>query len=350
MAHVFISYVHEDWKKVEKLCNSLRANDIRTWIDRNDLPAAVRWKRAIRKAIEQGDFFLACFSPNYVNRSITFMNEELTIAVESLRLRPPDRPWFIPVLLSPCEVPNREIGGGETLLDIQQVRLYDDWGRGIEQILSVVKPAESKEESEIRKEASDKVNSILFLAANPIDTPRLRVDEELREIQSRIVDSDFRDQFNLETRMAIRAIDLGPALSKIRPRIVHFAGHGTQSGELLLEDENGNAAHLDAAALASLFRTARGDGLECVVLNSCYSAHLAKAIAQEVKYVIGMSDNHSDRVAIAFSSAWYQALASGRTIEEAFTLARHEIALQDEKAQDFPVLIADGRFSTTSGL
>ena len=68
------------------------------------------------------------------------MNEELTLAIEELRQRPSDRAWFIPVLLSECEVPARGIGAGETLADIQWVELYRDWEPGIIRIAAAIDP------------------------------------------------------------------------------------------------------------------------------------------------------------------------------------------------------------------
>jgi HEAT repeat protein len=69
------------------------------------------------------------------------MNEELTLAIEELRQRPTDQSWFIPVLLNECDVPDRNIGAGETLMAIQSVRIYEDWDKGVSQILSIVQPA-----------------------------------------------------------------------------------------------------------------------------------------------------------------------------------------------------------------
>lgn len=69
------------------------------------------------------------------------MNEELTLAIEELRQRPADQSWFIPVLLNECEVPKRRIGASESLQSIQYVCLYENWEKGIEQILSVIQSA-----------------------------------------------------------------------------------------------------------------------------------------------------------------------------------------------------------------
>lgn len=69
------------------------------------------------------------------------MNEEITLAIEELRQKPPDRSWFIPVLLSDCEIPDREIGPGETLRDLQWVHLFEDWEGGLEKIRKVIEGA-----------------------------------------------------------------------------------------------------------------------------------------------------------------------------------------------------------------
>ena len=72
------------------------------------------------------------------------MNEELTIAVEELRQRDTNQSWFIPVQLNKCKIPDRNIGGGETLNDIQHVKLYTDWEDGIQRIVKIIQPESSE--------------------------------------------------------------------------------------------------------------------------------------------------------------------------------------------------------------
>lgn len=140
MSHVFISYVRDNVTQVEKLLEALIQAGVEVWIDRDHIKPGTRWQVAIREAVINGAFFLACFSKEYNLRSRSYMNEEITLAIEELRRRPTDRAWFIPVKLSECEIPDRVIGGGETLRSIQWVELYKDWGRGIKNLLSVIKP------------------------------------------------------------------------------------------------------------------------------------------------------------------------------------------------------------------
>ena len=141
MKHVFISYVHDDLVLVERLCNALKVSGINVWLDRDDIKPGMRWEDAIRNAIADGTYFIACFSKEYSARSRSYMNEELTLAVEELRRRPTDRVWFIPVLLTEGEIPSRSIGAGEDLRSLQWVELYKDWSRGIGRIVSVIEPS-----------------------------------------------------------------------------------------------------------------------------------------------------------------------------------------------------------------
>lgn len=140
MPHVFVSYVRESQEDVDRLCRELTKHGVKVWLDRNDIKPGSRWKDAIREAIQQGDFFIACFSEKYQRRDKTFMNEELALAVEELRKYRPGRPWFIPVLFEDCDVPSFSISDRETLLDIQWVLLFLDWDVGIQRILDVIQP------------------------------------------------------------------------------------------------------------------------------------------------------------------------------------------------------------------
>jgi HEAT repeat protein len=144
MARVFISYVGEDLPLVRRLVDILREYDIEVWFDRDALKPGVRWRDEIRAGITLGDYFIACFSHEYSKRVRSFMNEELTLAIEELRQRPFDRAWFLPVLLSETEIPDRSIGAGETLRSIQWVDLFHDWHAGVAKILSVVQPNSAK--------------------------------------------------------------------------------------------------------------------------------------------------------------------------------------------------------------
>jgi acyl carrier protein len=81
------------------------------------------------------------------------------------------------------------------------------------------------------------------------------------------------------------------------------------------------------------------DYLNCIIMNACYSATQATAIARHIPYVIGMSQAVGDRAAIAFSVGFYQALGAGRSIENAFKLGVAQIRIQGIPEHLTPVLI-----------
>src|ERR1051325_155269 len=140
MAHVFISYVRENNDQVLRLRTGLMEAGVEVWLDRDSIKPGARWRDAIQGAIRGGDFFIACFSREYEEKIKSYMNEELTLAIEELRQYPTTRAWFIPVILNDCTIPARSIGAGETLLAIQWVDLREDWNNGLSKIISVIKP------------------------------------------------------------------------------------------------------------------------------------------------------------------------------------------------------------------
>jgi len=144
MSHVFISYVRENQTEVSRLRRDLSRHHIDVWLDREQIEPGTIWKDAIRAAIRNGSYFIACFSGEYQSKIRSYMNEELTLAIEAIRQLPHGRTWFIPVLLSESDVPARDVGGGHTLLDFQWVPLYQNWEDGIKRIVSVINSDEKR--------------------------------------------------------------------------------------------------------------------------------------------------------------------------------------------------------------
>lgn len=180
--------------------------------------------------------------------------------------------------------------------------------------------------------------TILFLASNPTDTVRLQLDEESRQIDLALREAAFRGQFTLEKHYAVRATDLPPLLMRYQPNIVHISGHGADDGQILLVGEDGRIQPVPPDVLARLFALLR-DKVRCVVLNACFSEPQARAIAQSIECVIGLSDAVSDQAALRFSIAFYQALAYGRDLGTAFELACLQLELVGTGEADVPRLI-----------
>jgi hypothetical protein len=178
---------------------------------------------------------------------------------------------------------------------------------------------------------------ILFLSANPSDTTRLRLESEYREIDDVLLKSQYRERFSLAIRPALRVTDLQEALLRYQPRVVHFSGHGSETAALIFENNAGKLMPVNQEAVAELFG-ALGFHVAIVVLNACYSAAQAEQILPHVDCVIGMSQSIGDPAAIAFSAAFYRALAYGVSIQSAFDLGCNQIRLQGISGASIPVL------------
>lgn len=181
-------------------------------------------------------------------------------------------------------------------------------------------------------------NKVLLLSANPANTDRLRVEAEFREIEECWQKSSQRDRYAIVTKGAVRIDDLQPILLQEVPRVVHFSGHGAAANGLVLEHDDGTWQLAPTEALADLFRILQ-NGIDCVVLNACFSSVQAEAIARYVPYVLGMNQAIGDRAAIEFAKGFYGALFEGRSVKDAFELGKNLIALKNIPEAQTPVLI-----------
>lgn len=181
---------------------------------------------------------------------------------------------------------------------------------------------------------------LLFLAANPVDTARVQVDEEIHNVVERLRRNGREGRFEIETELAVRAADLPSTILRHRPDIVHFAGHGSESGELLFVDgPTGQIAPVSAETLSLVFKEV-GEGITCVVLNACYSQKEAQAIATWVPCVVGMSRAVTDTAALSFAGGFYESLTLGLSIKSAWELGKLQPELNLRSGErDVPQLI-----------
>jgi hypothetical protein len=181
---------------------------------------------------------------------------------------------------------------------------------------------------------------VLVLAANPQGTDPLRLQEEADLIQASLRENRSGREYVVQIQEATRVEDLSKYLLQYQPIIVHCAGHGSSTGEIILENSQNQIQPVTPEALANLFATL-GQQIECVVLNNCFSLKMADALVKHVRCTIGMSTEIDDRSAVAFSRAFYRGLAFGQGYYQAFELGRTEIQLLQLPDADIPRFIAN---------
>ena len=160
---------------------------------------------------------------------------------------------------------------------------------------------------------------ILFLSASPLDTVRIRVDEEARNMLNAMRIAIQDNEAIIQQRCGARFQDFHQGLLDFKPQIVHFTGHGGREG-LVFEDERGKSQIIKGETIARLLDLFPGQ-VECVFLNASYSGHMIKGISKRIPFVIGVAGPLPDQVAMAFTRGFYQALSSKSSFEHAFMSA-----------------------------
>jgi hypothetical protein len=174
--------------------------------------------------------------------------------------------------------------------------------------------AEEPPTQEQLAQVPDRTVALLF-ASSPKGAP-VDVTEEMREVQQELHHSTLGDRIDLVLSPATRITDLFELLNRHKPRLIHFSGHGTEDGIVLLTPQ-GRANPITAGALLEVV-AATVDPLPLVFFNICQSAGFAEEAAQHVDAAIGMDGDIHGLAARVFARRLYNALASGRSLTAAF--------------------------------
>jgi hypothetical protein len=132
LPQVFIAYVREDVKAVERLSEALETAGFNPWTDVRKLLPGQNWPRAIESAIETSDFFVACFSGNSVDKTGGFQSE-VRFALDCARRVPLDEIFVVPVRLDGCSVPR------SIQREFQYIDLFPDWERGMRRLATTMR-------------------------------------------------------------------------------------------------------------------------------------------------------------------------------------------------------------------
>lgn len=186
------------------------------------------------------------------------------------------------------------------------------------------------------------MHKILILEAIPHG---LRLDKETRNIRESI-DRASKSKFSVEIRSAIRQKDIRRAIAETKPTIVHFCGHGTPDGKLVIEDDGGKDKLLHPEGLANLFKL-HAQYVQCVLINTCYSETIADSVSKQILYAVGMNREINDESAIAFSEGFYDALGyeisvNKNIFERAFEEGIAAISLEEHSDTSIPILKKKG--------
>ena len=164
---------------------------------------------------------------------------------------------------------------------------------------------------------SVKESSVRVLLMSVCPDGDLRIDKEFRDLKEKVnIIQNKERNVVFEIAGAVRTDQIQDHLLNFNPDFVHFSGHGSM-GRLYFEDQFGNSVPVSDIALVSVFKMLKGQ-VTCALFNACYSDSINKKLKPYVKYLIGCDGSIDDDAAIIFSRSFYQAIAAGKTIPDAF--------------------------------
>jgi hypothetical protein len=149
--------------------------------------------------------------------------------------------------------------------------------------------------------------------------------------------SEYRDAVRLESRWAVRPLDVLQAINECNPRVIHFSAHGSDDEEIVFQDEAGFTKLVSKEAIAQTLAAASGD-IQLVFFNTCYSRPQAEAVVEHVPAAIGMNTSIGDEAARVFSAQFYSAIGFGLSMERAFRQAKAALMLEGIREELTPEL------------
>lgn len=195
--------------------------------------------------------------------------------------------------------------------------------------------------------AVKRLRKILYLAANPVGTDPLRLDDEYREIRDQVEHGKYHRRFEIVRCLAMPR-ELPEELRRYKPQIAHFSCHGYRAGDLrpdpgaphreavgqhgsehglIASGTDDRALVISNAALQETFAV-EGSSVRLVVLAACFTEELSAALLSNIDCVVGMQGAIHDDAARCFSVGFYKGIVEGESVQEAFRRGRLAIRLE----------------------
>jgi tetratricopeptide (TPR) repeat protein len=181
---------------------------------------------------------------------------------------------------------------------------------------------------------------VLAMIVSPSDLPELDTERERERVERAVAPVQEAGLAELVWLEGETWRDLQRAMRSGPWHVFHFIGHGgfdaaAGEGVIALADERGRAQRLLATEVGRLL--ADHHPLRLVLLNSCegarasrddvFSSTAAVLVRRGLPAVLAMQHEITDRAAIEFARAFYEALAEGLPVDASVTEARKAVSL-----------------------
>jgi len=339
----FVSYAGEDLKWAQWIVWELEKPKLRykCVAQFKDFAPGMDFMQKMREAAE-ADCTLALFSPHYFRSN--YCQRELNAALTG------DASRLLPVRVEQCD-PGAFL---RNQIHIDLVNMCDDEARdalvsGVEAYLTVTRggvgkpafrqrpvfpgaPQQDKTLTHARPSVCTVEGPLKVLFIAP-QVGGLAPRAQLRAIKRSVAQARFPKSIHFKGIFQVHVNTLFQELNQYTPHVLHFSGK-QNGGDILMRTENGDLTTVSDMALAGMFRSL-DRGLQLVIIDTCSSLRCATTIAKVVPCATGVEGDIYEEDATTFYSAFYQAIASGRSLKDATGQAR--TALKFGKVSDSEV-------------
>ncbi len=183
---------------------------------------------------------------------------------------------------------------------------------------------------------SPPMTTALMVSATSDPATRRHRDREFRTILSRT-----RHRHFYSTYVSVNGLDeLMDALIRARPGVLHLSADVAPGGELEFPPRaNASAQIFPTSVLIPLLET-MSSTVRLVIVEALHASALAHKISSVIDHVIAVDISAPENLRIDFSVAFYEALAAGRTVSDAFSIAIGGVAMQRHDDDAFVLFTA----------
>lgn len=179
---------------------------------------------------------------------------------------------------------------------------------------------------------------LLLLSSLPTGAQSFRADRKHREILRRLGLARFGRAIAVQSVVGVRHEELAGLIGRFQPTHVHITCHGLEDA-LVFEDRWGRPVELSFEKLRVALDGA--PRLAFIALEACSSSSMAARLQRRGLTTIGMARRFDPESSDVFFATFYQSLAAGHTLHEAFTAGRLDLEVLSTLTARIPRLFYD---------
>lgn len=175
----------------------------------------------------------------------------------------------------------------------------------------------------------DNKHIVLFIGAEIKEASHLGIKEDSETIRGALAGSEV---FHVIEKNDIKRDELVALISKYKPSILHFDGHGSEDGKLAFLGKDGSCDLLAPTEISGVMNIAKSY-LKVAYFDACYSSSHAQHAVLSIDAAIGNEGKCPVGTARTFARQFYCSLEDGHSIADAYGFAKEHIKIVEHDSR-----------------